>query len=107
VFHLSGVQHLAGASVHDFRPLVAIWVRGVADDVDRVCNFDLCSFHNVLYLKKKVVGKSWFLDVLSSPAAGEFSPLWAATLLVVHFLSCSPCVGYSLILTDDAPKSTP
>jgi len=58
VFHLSGVQYLAGVCVHDFRPLVAIWVRGVADDANGVCNLDLCSFHNVLYLKKKVVGKS-------------------------------------------------
>jgi hypothetical protein len=57
MFHLSSVQHLAAASVHDFRPLVAVWVRGVSDDVNRVCDFDLCSFHNVLYLKKKVVGK--------------------------------------------------
>ena len=84
MFHLSGVKNFTGASFHDFRPLVAVWVRGVSDDVNRVCDFDLCIFHNVLYLKKKVVGKSWFLDVLSSPAAGEFSPLWAATLLVVH-----------------------
>lgn len=45
----------------------------------------LCKFLKSVN-RKRVVEKSWFLDVLSSPAAGEFSPLWAATLLVVHWI---------------------